>query len=99
MSQDKIYDLPYVGGGSEYEARWRTLIADTFISEPALDSTVTASAFLRARNEDVESFEAWRDYMFETPRNGRDSDGNSPTDILINRFNAVTRLSFPQELS
>lgn len=90
-NKDKIDNKPYVGGGSDYEARWRTLCADA-INEPTLESAAT-STFRRARSEDVEAFEAWRDWILQTPKNRAGSDGNSQTDVLINRFNTMTRLA------
>jgi hypothetical protein len=88
-NQDKIDDKPYVGGGSEYEARWRTLCADA-MTELSLESAAT-SLFRRARNEDVEAFEAWRAWILETPKNKAGSDGDTQNDALINRFNVMAR--------
>ena len=66
-NQDKTDDRPYIGDGSEYDAGWSTLCADTAANETVLESTAT-SPFRRARDGDVEAFETWRDWILQTPK-------------------------------
>jgi hypothetical protein len=89
---DQATGLPYVGGGTGYNARWRTLCADTFHNEqPPGDSvynpSVTSSAlFRRAREDDHDAFAAWREWILANPENADGIGGHSAADAAIARM-------------
>jgi hypothetical protein len=60
-----LLDKPYVTGGNEYDALWRTLCADSFFvsrggSTNAADGT---SMFRRATQDDLKALQAWRHWI------------------------------------
>ncbi|KAM3068329.1 hypothetical protein ACMFMF_009144 [Clarireedia jacksonii] len=52
----------YRGGGSEYNALWRTLCADSFPTSTATDRHLEAN-FRRAEDEDEEKIMLWRKWL------------------------------------
>jgi hypothetical protein len=60
-----LLDKPYVTGGNEYDALWRTLCADSFFvgQESSTDAVDGTSMFRRATQEDLKAIQVWRRWI------------------------------------